>query len=191
MSKVSFVTELVIPEKPTQLSPTATETSLVKWLTAYCYAEVAGAPQTTVDAKRRDFELFLGYFVTTMRSDSIDDWTPSVTLAFVDWMEKKGQNGKGYAPTSINRTLATLRRAARWIEERRPFLAGDPFDRVLDLSVTAPPPKWLSQLQRVRVLAAADKLAALQTQENQQPRRKRALLVPKQALYINERQYIP
>jgi integrase/recombinase XerD len=177
MPKVQVATELVIPDKPAQLVRSTLGSSLVDWFTAYCYAEVAGAPQTTVDAKKRDFQLFLGYFATMMRSDSIDDWTRSVTLAFVDWMEKKANNSKGYAPSSVNRTLATLRRAARWIEEKRPFLAGDPFERVSDLSVTAPPPKGLSQLQRIRVLAAADKLAALQTQENQQPRRKRALLV--------------
>jgi hypothetical protein len=50
--------------------------------------EVAGSPKTTVDAKRRDFQLFLGYFGQTMRSDSIDDWTRSVTLGFVRWLEK-------------------------------------------------------------------------------------------------------
>jgi integrase/recombinase XerD len=181
-------TELVIPDESGELVLPPEDTSLVKWLQAYCVAEVAGAPKTTLDAKKRDFELFLGYFMTTMPSESLDDWTRTVTLAFIDWMETKAKKahskgkteengGKGYAPTSVNRTLATLRRAAHWIEERRPFLAGGPFERVSDLSVTAPPPKGLSQLERIRVLSAADKLAAIQTQENQQPRRKRALLV--------------
>jgi len=105
------------------------------------------------------------------------DWTRSVTLGFVQWMENEGNQGRGYAPTSVNRTLATLRRAARWIQNRRPFMAGDPFERVSDLVVTVPAAKGLSALQRRRVLAAADKLCALQAQKNQQPRRKRALLV--------------
>lgn len=122
-------TDLVIPEETSEVVLDPTETSLVKWLQAYCVAEVAGAPKTTVDAKKRDFELFLSYFRTTMRSESIDDWTRSVTLAFIDSMEKKANNGQGYAPTSVNRTLATLRRASRWIAERHPFLAGDPFER--------------------------------------------------------------
>jgi integrase/recombinase XerD len=112
-----------------------------------------------------------------MGTDSIDDWTRSVTLGFVTWLENEANGGKGYAPTSVNRTLATLRRASRWIRGKRPFLAGDPFERVSDLVTTAPPAKGLSKLQRSRVLAAADKLCALQTRANQQPKRKRALLV--------------
>ena len=112
-----------------------------------------------------------------MRSDAIDDWTRSVTLGFVQWLKNEANVGKGYAPTSVNRTLATLRRAARWIQGRRPFLAGDPFERVSDLIVTVPPANGLSPLQRRRVLAAADKLCALQTQRNQQPQEEAALLV--------------
>ena len=127
--------ELAIPETPTQVIPSEAGTSLIGWLLAYCHAEVAGAPKTTLQAKKRDFELFLGYFATMMRSDAIDDWTRSVTLGFVQWLENEANGGRGYAPTSVNRTMATLRRAARWIRGRRPFLAGDPFERVSDLVV--------------------------------------------------------
>lgn len=170
-------TELVIPREPTQLATADAGGSLVGWLLAYCHAEVAGAPKATIDAKKRDFQLFLGYFAKMMATDAIDDWTRSVTLGFVSWLEKDANKGRGYAPTSVNRTLATLRRAARWIQTRRAFLAGNPFERVSDLVTTIPPPKGLTKLQRNRVLAAADKLCALQDQANQQPRRKRALLI--------------
>lgn len=170
-------TQLVIPSSPSPLPAADAGGSLTRWLLAYCHAEVAGAPMTTLRAKKRDFELFLGYFDRMMRSDAVDDWTRSVTLGFVQWMENEAHEGRGYAPTSVNRTLATLRRATRWIAARRPFLAGDPFERVSDLVVTVPAAKGLSPLQRRRVLAAADKLVALQGQANQQPRRKRALLV--------------
>ncbi|MDG3008441.1 tyrosine-type recombinase/integrase [Paludisphaera mucosa] len=169
--------ELALSERPSQVATAEAGRSLVKWLVAYCHAEVAGAPKTTLQAKKRDFELFLGYFTRTMGSDSIDDWTRSVSLGFVRWLENDANDGRGYAPTSVNRTTATLRRAVRWMEAKRPFLAGNPFERVTDLVTTVPPAKGLSKLQRSRVLAAADKLCALQTQANQQPRRKRALLV--------------
>jgi len=75
--------ELVIPDKPSQLATLDAGTSLTGWLLAYCHAEVAGAPKTTVEAKRRDFQLFLSYFSKMMRSDAIDDWTRSVTLGFL------------------------------------------------------------------------------------------------------------
>lgn len=177
MTKETMSWELVIPEKAGTPAPSEGGSSLVGWLIAYCHAEVAGSPKTTLQAKKRDFELFLGYFATMMGTDAIDDWTRSVTTGFVSWLETDANGGKGYAPTSVNRTMATLRRAARWIRGKRPFLAGDPFERVSDLVVTAPAAKGLTKLQRSRVLAAADKLCALQTQANQQPRRKRALLV--------------
>ena len=169
--------ELLIPERPTPLAAVETGTSLVGWLLAYGHAEVAGSPKATVDAKRRDFELFLRYFAETMQSEDVDDWTRSVTLGFQNWLEHEANEGRGYAPTSVNRVMATLRRAARWIHARRPLLAGDPFEQVTDLIVSVPPAKGLSTIQRRRVLAAADKLVALQIQKNQQPRKKRALLV--------------
>jgi integrase/recombinase XerD len=169
--------EMVIPETSSSLATVDAGTSMTGWLLAYCHAEVAGAPKTTLQAKKRDFGLFLSYFTTMMGSDSIDDWTRSVTLGFVSWLETEANEGKKYAPTSVNRTLATLRHSARWIQKKRPFLAGDPFERVSDLVTTVPAAKGLSKLQRSRVLAAADKLCALQMRANQQPRRKRALLV--------------
>src|SRR4051812_2774585 len=116
--------ELVIPETPGTLALVDAGTSLLGWFIAYGHAEVAGSPKTTLDAKKRDFQLFLGYFGRMMGSDAIDDWTRSVTLGFVAWLENEGNEGQGYAPTSVNRTMATLRRAARWIQARRPFLAG-------------------------------------------------------------------
>src|SRR3954470_23637970 len=100
--------ELVIPETPGLPAPSEVGPSLIGCLTAYCHAEVAGSPKTTLDAKKRDFGLFLGYFRTMMHSDAIDDWTRSVTLGFVQWLENEGNDGQGYAPTSVNRTMATL-----------------------------------------------------------------------------------
>ncbi len=163
--------ELVIPEQPLQLPATQAGASLDGWLIAYCHTEFAGSPKAALQTKKRDFELLLGYFATRMRSDAIDDWIRSVTLGFIQWLENEAHGGRGYAPTSVNRTMPTLKRAAGWIGARRPFLAGDPFERVSDLVVTIPPAKGLSPLQRRRVLAAADKLVALQAQANQQPRR--------------------
>jgi len=87
--------ELVIPEKPATVPTVEAEASLAGWFIAYCQAEVAGAPKTTVDAKRRDFQLFLDYFGKMMRSDSIDDWTQSVTLEFIQGLENEANGGKG------------------------------------------------------------------------------------------------
>jgi hypothetical protein len=98
MSKVPALVELIIPEQPSQFPALDGGSSLVNWLVAYCHAEVAGAPKNTLQAKKRDFELFLSYFTTMMGSDSLDDWTRSVTLGFVSWLETEANDGKKYAP---------------------------------------------------------------------------------------------
>ena len=152
--------------------------SLVGWLIAYCHAEVAGAPKTTLQAKKRDFELFLGYFAKMMRSDSIDDWTRSVTLGFVQWLENEANEGRGLCP-DLGQPDAGHAQAGGPLDSgptplpgRRPLRAGlrPRVDR-------ARRRKGSPSSRGRRVLAAADKLCALQTQRNQQPRRKRALLV--------------
>ncbi len=92
-------TELIIPEQ--HLPAVDAGSSLVQWLIAYCLAEVAGSPKMTLDAKTRDFLLFLGYFAQTMRSNSIDDWTRSVMLGSVQWTENEANKGRRYATPSF------------------------------------------------------------------------------------------
>ena len=142
---------------------------LVGSILAYCHAEVVGSPKTTLDAKKRDFQLFLSYFGRMMGTDAIDDWTRSVTLGFVKWLEGDANEGRGYAPTSVNRTMASLRRAARWIQARRPFLAGDPFERVSDLVVTIPPAKGLTSFRGAECSQPPTSSVRSQAEANQQP----------------------
>ncbi len=97
-----------------------------------------GGPKTTFDAKRRDLQTFLTYFGTTLRSDHVDDWTKSITKGFITWLESDANTGNAYSPTSINRILATLRHCCRWIQRRREFAAGHPFERIGDLDVDEP-----------------------------------------------------
>ena len=87
-----------------------------------------GGPRTTVDAKRRDLELFLDYFGNTLLSDNLDDWTKSSTRGFIRWLATEANDGSSYAATSVNRTLATVRHFAKFIANREGFRYGDPME---------------------------------------------------------------
>ncbi|WP_165227032.1 tyrosine-type recombinase/integrase [Aquisphaera insulae] len=129
-------TELTIPETPSHLPATDAGTGLIGWLVAYCHAEVAGSPMTTLAAKKRDFELFLGHFSQMMRiSESLpitmdqydgnyfrnvkrkgkrrDDVyvSPEARAALADYFEH--ERGKAAGPLFLSRTgQAMLRKDA-------------------------------------------------------------------------------
>jgi integrase/recombinase XerD len=85
--------------------------------------------------------------------------------------------GAGKKPTSINRGLATLRHCAGWLHRLRPFLAGNPFDRIGDLQLDDPEWKGLSSLEVTRLCSAAEQLLMLKTGKNQLPIRDHAIFL--------------
>ncbi|MCA9140814.1 MAG: tyrosine-type recombinase/integrase [Planctomycetales bacterium] len=170
--------ELVLPWRSVPSSE-----SIVFWLTKYWQNKVLGSPEGTVRAKKSDLELFVLFFCDVVGSDSVDFWTPSVTKSFRSWMAKaeplqpKRRFIKAYAPTSINRTLATLRHFAKFVMAVRPFESGDPFDGVGDLTIQEPGWKGLSDLELMRLRAALDQLTQLSNRKHQMPFRNRAIFL--------------
>ena len=62
----------------------------------------------------------------TTKGYDVDQWTPSISGGFLRHLRKsKSRAGKALAPTTVNRVLATLRTAAKWIDSHRPILAGN------------------------------------------------------------------
>lgn len=157
--------------------------SIVFWLTKYWEIKVLGSAEGTMRAKRSDLELFVSFFCDVVRTDQIDFWTPSVTKSFRSWMAKaepirpKRSFVKAYAPTSINRTLATVRHFAKFVMTQRPFESGDPFDGVEDLMIQEPGWKGLSDLELIRLRAALDQITQLSSRVHQMPLRNRAIFV--------------
>jgi integrase/recombinase XerD len=139
--------------------------SLAAWFTLYIELEAGANSENTQKAKRADLQAFLTYFGTVAGSDHPDQWTRSVTGGFLRHLEKKEKR----RPTTINRILATLRHAARWIHAKRPFLAGDPTERIADIAEDEPEWKGLSDLEVTRLKAAAEQLVKLKVRKNQQP----------------------
>ena len=84
---------------------------------------------------------------------------------------------KAYAPTSINRILATLRHFSKFIQESRKFEAGYPFDGVKDISLKAPDWDGLPDIAVMRLRAALDQVTKLSTRSDQLPKRNRACFI--------------
>src|SRR5580704_12777426 len=122
------------------LMPVGRRDSLVAWLGLYLGLEAGAASENTFKAKKRDLETFLAFFHRATGSDHPDQWTRPVTAAF---LKELGQ-GNARKPTTIIRILATLRHCAAWVHRRRPFLAGNPCERIADLNLDDPAWKGLS-----------------------------------------------
>jgi integrase/recombinase XerD len=169
--------------KKTELVPTgvlspatllgAKQESLAAWFTLYVELEAGANAENTQKAKRADLQAFLDYFSHVAGSDHPDQWTRSVTAGFLRHLERKEKR----RPTTINRMLATLRHAARWIHGHRPFLAGDPTERIADIAEDEPEWKGLSALEVTRLKAAGEQLVKLKSRRNQQPQKGYAVLL--------------
>jgi integrase/recombinase XerD len=137
--------------------------SLSAWLSLYMELEVGGSSENTGKAKKRDLQAFLDYFAGATRSDSPDQWTRSVTTGF------SRKLGKEKKPTTVNRVLATIRHATAWVHRHRPFLAGNPCERIQELSLDEPEWKGLTDLEVTRLKSAAEQLLRLKKRKDQQP----------------------
>jgi integrase/recombinase XerD len=156
-----------------QLLPADRRDSLVAWLSLYMGLEAGASAENTFKAKQADLEKFLGFFQNATGCDHPDQWTRSVTTAFL----KQLQQGHGPKATTVNRILATLRHCAAWVHRQRPFLAGNPCERIADLSLDDPAWKGLSDLELTRLRSAAEQLLRLKTAKNQLPLRDHALFL--------------
>ncbi len=153
------------------LIPTSKRDSLLAWLSLYMEIEGRAGSDNTIAAKKIDLTKFLSYFQQTTHSDLPDGWTRSVTQGFLKQLEKIE------APSTINRRLATLKHAAKWVHRQRPFLAGTPTVGITELVQDDPEWKGLTELEVTRLRSAAEQLVHLQRRKNQQPLRTYALFV--------------
>ena len=164
-------------ETPSVLISAGSRRSLAAWLTLYMKIDGEASAETTQKAKMQDLERFLEYFERAMRSDDKQLWTRSVSEGFWKDLQKRRseRTGKKLVPTTVNRIMATLRTAARWIHSHEPFVAGNPVERIKDISTPEPVWQGLTDIEMVRMKAAADQLVTLSVAANQWPKRDYAL----------------
>lgn len=145
--------------------------SLSAWLSFYYTVHVKGAPEKTEKAKKADLEKFISFFQREVGHDQVDNWTPAVSKQFQRKLTQtiSDRTGKPYKATSINRTLATIRHAGRWLHNQRPLLAGDPLAQVKDVQVDAPNWNGLTSRQLMRLKAACEQRIKSCDRKNQNP----------------------
>jgi site-specific recombinase XerD len=154
------------------LVPAGGRDSLEAWLGLYMGLEAGACSENTFRAKQRDLQGFLNYFAQATGSDHPDQWTRSLTAGYL-----KALAGAGKKPTTVNRVLASMRHAAAWVHRQRPFLAGNPTDRLTDVQTDEPSWKGLSDLEVTRLKSAAEQLLCLKTAANQHARRDHAIFL--------------
>ena len=161
------------------LIPNNQRNSLVAWFNLYMGIE-AGEPQSnTFKAKQGDLSRFVNYFRDVSGSDNPDQWTRSVSQSFMKHLlrTKSERTGRKLAPTTVNRALATLRNAARWIHHQRPFLAGYPMDRISDVNTPEPEWKGVSDVDVTQLKSAAEQLVEMSKRSDQTAVRDQAMLL--------------
>ena len=143
--------------------------SLSAWLNFYYQVHVNGAPLKTEQAKQKDLAKFLKFFQMEVGHDQVDNWTPAVSKQFQRSLCNtiSDKTGKSYKATSINRTMATVRHAGRWLYQQRPLIAGDPLAGVKDLQTEAPEWNGLTSKQVMRLKAACEQRANICKRVNQ------------------------
>lgn len=152
--------------------PAGKRDSLVAWFNLYIGLEARANAENTIQAKKRDLRSFLEFFNEATGCVEVDLWTRSITSDFLKRLQTEKRS-----PSTVNRVLATLRHCAKWIHKRRPFLAGDPTERIQELRVDDPEWKGLKDIELTRLKAAAEQLVHLRTRRNQQPMRDRAIFL--------------
>lgn len=145
--------------------------SLTAWALLYFKIHVMGAPQKTQAAKQRDLEKFMAFFDSELGHEHLDGWTPAVTRRFQQSLIKSvsAYTTRGYAETTINRVMASLRHFARWLHQQRPLLAGDPFLGVKDRQLDEPAWLGLTEKQVLRLKAACEQRLKICGRKNQNP----------------------
>lgn len=153
------------------LDPKSDDHSILYWMGRYFNEEVFGGKDKTVLAKKRDIKTFLAFFFNNVGVDNVDAWTVSVSKSFLKELQTKPseQTGKLLKPTTINRTLASIKHWSRWIERHRPFLSGSPMKDVKELLQDEPAWNGITDRQLMLLKMACDHRLAICTKKIQNP----------------------
>ena len=122
-------------------------------LVKYMNEEVLGKSPNTIKAKVNDLKKFSAFLDRTLGSISYREWTPGITRLFREELKRQG-----YAPSSINRNLATVRSFGDWLLELG-LVKGNPCKGVKDYSLPPLRPKAPRDKEFFRLRRAANQLA--------------------------------
>lgn len=135
--------------------------SLTAWLDAYFQLQVT----TNVDSQkvqRRDIERFISFIIQETASDGVASWTPRNSGAFVAYMQKvfKEDGARMWNDKTLNRVIAHLKTFSKWIHQHKPFVLGDPMEKIKTISIGSylEIERALTTQERRNLLDTADRL---------------------------------
>ena len=147
--------------------------SLLAWFELYMGIEAGPSGTNTFKAKRRDLQQFINFLLVSAGADHPDQWTRSITEAFLCHLHRKCD----LSAATVNRALATLKHVAGWIHHQRPFLVGNPTERVRQLVEDDPVWRGLEDIDVNRLRSAAEQLVSIRTRSNQNAIRNQAIFL--------------
>jgi integrase/recombinase XerD len=134
------------------------QSSIIYWANLYFNINVVNSPTHTTRAKKNDIDKFLHFFQSSLHSDNISLWAPSVTKGFLKYLQnqKSSKTNQPYIATTINRILATIRHFANWLKKQITLPSGNPFTGVKLIQVEEPAWNGLTENEIMRLKGACD-----------------------------------
>ena len=130
---------------------------LVALAQIYMISQVAGQAEATIDAKKRDLQIFFDYYRSIHNSLDPSFWFKSTTESFIKTLVKDSD----YSQASIARIYSSVRHFARWLHDYvKPFKLGCPTNGVKPPEEPKGDWQGLSKIQKLRLLTAAQTLIA-------------------------------
>ena len=152
------------------------EDTLPYWINIYFATQVQGRSQNTIKAKRADLGMFLSFFYNTLLSYNIDLWTPSISRSFqTHLLTTKSKNGETFKASSVNRVMSSIKHLSNWINKKRGFKAGSPFEQVKIIDLDEPKWNGLTDNQITRLKGACDIRLKAKARDHQNPLRETAV----------------
>lgn len=139
-------------------TPSDNQSSIVYWANLYFNINVVNSPHHTTRAKKSDIDKFLAFFQSSLHSDNVYLWAPSVTRGFLKYLQnqKSPKTDHAYISTTINRMLATIRHFANWLNKQHPLPSGNSFTGVKLIQVEEPSWNGLTENDIMRLKSACD-----------------------------------
>lgn len=143
------------------------EDSLQLWVDRYIETEILGNRSREVENQiRRQLQRFVDFQVRQRGHDKI---TTIVNRQVKEWLADLYQDGKGYAPSTVNNHQANLSRFTGWLKFHAPHLLPvDPAKKIKPIGLSAPEPRALNEEQVRSLKSVCDRLERFHQKKGRQ-----------------------
>ncbi|NMB41026.1 MAG: tyrosine-type recombinase/integrase [Firmicutes bacterium] len=102
-----------------------------------------------------DVKRFSAWFMHRYKNNNVLGTSPLDLVEYRSYMQTRGgRRGTGFAPSTVNRALVSLRLFFQWLL-KNDQIKSNPVENIKSVAVTAKPaPKWLSRKQQARLMHA-------------------------------------